>query len=68
ERFHFEVSGADGSRYKWLLVPDTIHGFDQNIAALVRDPELVEDAEIKTQKTMKIIGEWVLKAPPTTVS
>ncbi|KAF6822342.1 alpha beta hydrolase fold protein [Colletotrichum plurivorum] len=68
ERFHFEVSGADGSRYKWLLVPDTIHGFDQNIAALVRDPELVEDAEIKTQKTMKIIGEWVLKAPPTTAS
>ncbi|KAL0930466.1 alpha beta hydrolase fold protein [Colletotrichum truncatum] len=68
ERFHFEVSNTDGSRYKWLLVPDTIHGFDQNIGGLVRDPVLMEDAEIKIQKTIKIIGEWVLQAPPTTAS
>ncbi|TDZ28484.1 Arylesterase [Colletotrichum spinosum] len=68
ERFHFEVNGPDGSRYKWLLVPDAIHGFDQCIEGLVRDPVLLEDAKIKTQKTIKIIGEWVLKAPPITDS
>ncbi|WDK16983.1 hypothetical protein CGRA01v4_08266 [Colletotrichum graminicola] len=64
ERFHFEVSNADGSVYRWLLVPDTIHGFDQNMEALVREPAFIEDAKIKTQKTIKIIGEWVLQAPP----
>ncbi|KDN64095.1 hypothetical protein CSUB01_05113 [Colletotrichum sublineola] len=64
ERFHFEVSNADGSAYRWLLVPDTIHGFDQHLEAFIRDPELLEDAKIKTQKTIKIIGEWVLQAPP----
>ncbi|KZL76411.1 hypothetical protein CT0861_03418, partial [Colletotrichum tofieldiae] len=64
ERFHFEVSNADGSVYRWLLVPDTIHGFDQHLDGLVRDPVLLEDAKIKTQKTIKIIGEWVLQAPP----
>ncbi|WQF85738.1 Putative alpha/beta hydrolase-3 [Colletotrichum destructivum] len=64
ERFHFEVSNADGSLYRWLLVPDTVHGFDQHLSGMVRDPVLIEDAEIKTQKTIKIIGEWVLQAPP----
>ncbi|CAI0648119.1 Arylesterase [Colletotrichum sp. SAR 10_86] len=68
ERFHFEVSNPDGSRYRWLLVPDTVHGFDQHLDGIVRDPVLLEDAEIKTQKTIKMIGEWVLKAPPTTAS
>ncbi|KAF9874787.1 hypothetical protein CkaCkLH20_07924 [Colletotrichum karsti] len=68
ERFHFEVSGTDGSRYKWLLVPDTVHGFDQHLGGLVRDEVLLADAEIKMQKTIKMIGEWVLKAPPTNAS
>ncbi|KAK4149547.1 hypothetical protein C8A00DRAFT_37858 [Chaetomidium leptoderma] len=30
ERFSWEETMEDGSRYKWLLVPDTIHGFDQD--------------------------------------
>ncbi|KAK1708431.1 hypothetical protein CaCOL14_008141 [Colletotrichum acutatum] len=64
EVYHFEVSGADGSRYRWLLVPDTVHGFDQHLDGIVRDPVLLEDAKIKTQKTIKIIGEWILQAPP----
>ncbi|KAK2004411.1 alpha/beta-hydrolase [Colletotrichum falcatum] len=64
ERFHFEVSDADGSAYRWLLVPDTVHGFDQHLEGVLSDPELLEDARIKMQKTIKIIGEWVLQAPP----
>ncbi|KAK1978531.1 Alpha/Beta hydrolase protein [Colletotrichum cereale] len=68
ERFHFEVSSADGSAYRWLLVPDTVHGFDQHLEGLVRDPALLEDANIKTQKTIDIIGEWVLQSPPTSAA
>ncbi|WYZ45997.1 hypothetical protein EsH8_IX_000222 [Colletotrichum jinshuiense] len=68
ERFHFEDSSSDGSRYRWLLVPDTVHGFDQHLDGLVRDPVLIEDAQIKTQKTIKMIGEWILQAPPITAA
>ncbi|OLN95761.1 Arylesterase 1 [Colletotrichum chlorophyti] len=64
EKFHFEVSNPDGSQYKWLLIPDTVHGFDQDLSTITRDPGLHEDAEIKAQKTMKIIGEWIRQAPP----
>jgi hypothetical protein len=49
---------------RWLLVPDTVHGFDQSLIGLVaRDKVLVEDATIKTEKTMGIIGEWLLEGP-----
>jgi hypothetical protein len=47
---------------RWLLVPDTVHAFDQSsIGLAVRDKVLVEDATIKTDKTMRIIGEWLLE-------
>ncbi|KAH6857032.1 Alpha/Beta hydrolase protein [Chaetomium sp. MPI-CAGE-AT-0009] len=64
ERFAFEEVMEDGSRYRWLLVPDMIHGFDQvNIEGLVKDPVLMEDARIKTAKTIDLIGEWLLSGP-----
>ncbi|KAH8882943.1 alpha/beta-hydrolase [Thozetella sp. PMI_491] len=63
ERFHFEET-SDGKRYRWLLVPDTIHGFDQGIERLVRgDTTLLEDARVKTDKTISIIGDWLLSGP-----
>ncbi|KAK4032801.1 Alpha/Beta hydrolase protein [Parachaetomium inaequale] len=64
ERFAWEETIEDGSRYKWLLVPDTIHGFDQdNIEGLTGDPVFMEDARIKTAKTIDLIGEWLLSGP-----
>ncbi|KAG7288268.1 hypothetical protein NEMBOFW57_007799 [Staphylotrichum longicolle] len=64
ERFAWEKTTEDGSRYRWLLVPDTIHGFDQdNINALARDPVFLEDARIKTTKEIDLIGRWLLDGP-----
>jgi acetyl esterase/lipase len=61
ERFAWEDK-ASGVR--WLLVPDTVHAFDQSsIGLAVMDKVLVEDATIKTDKTMRIIGEWLLEGP-----
>ncbi|KAJ7192394.1 Alpha/Beta hydrolase protein [Mycena pura] len=58
ERFGWEEKGI-----RWLLVPDTVHGFDQNIGSVVRDEVLMEDARIKTEKTRGIIGQWLLQGP-----
>lgn len=64
ERFAFEETMADGSRYRWLLVPDMIHGFDQdNIEGLTGDPVFMEDARIKTAKIIDLVGEWLLSGP-----
>lgn len=62
ERFYWDEKKDDGSWYRWLLVPDTVHGFDQDISAITKDPELMADAAIKTEKTRKIIGEWLGEA------
>ncbi|KAK4118872.1 alpha/beta-hydrolase [Parathielavia appendiculata] len=63
ERFAWEEASGD-STIRWLLVPDSIHGFDQdNIASLVRDPVTMEDARIKTAKTIDLIGKWLLEGP-----
>jgi len=59
ERFSWEVRREDGRWYRWLLVPDTVHGFDQDLGALTGDRETLEDARIKTEKTRRIIGEWL---------
>ncbi|KAK7422697.1 hypothetical protein QQX98_001485 [Neonectria punicea] len=64
ERYHWEVKGGEGSEswsYKWLLVPDTIHGFDQTIGRMVKDPELVADAQAKTKECIQLIGEWLFR-------
>ncbi|KAH6631362.1 Alpha/Beta hydrolase protein [Chaetomium tenue] len=64
ERFAFEEMTEDGSRYRWLLVPDMIHGFDQdNIEGLTGDPVFMEDARIKTAKIIDPIGDWLLSGP-----
>jgi hypothetical protein len=64
ERFSWEKTMDDGSRYKWLLVPDTIHGFDMdNIGFLTRDPACTEDSRIKTPKVIDMVGQWLLDGP-----
>lgn len=63
ERFHFEHTYNDGSSYKWLLVPDTIHNFDQRIGGVIRDTDFRADAEVKSDACMKEIGNWILEQP-----
>lgn len=65
ERFAWETRTEDGGNYKWLLVPDTVHGFDQdNMEGLTGgDVEFLEDAKIKTAKVIEMIGDWLLEGP-----
>ncbi|KAK1758914.1 Alpha/Beta hydrolase protein [Echria macrotheca] len=65
ERFAFEERDEEGGRfYRWLLVPDTIHGFDQEqISRMVRDKVTMEDAMLKRDKVVGLIGEWLLSGP-----
>ncbi|KAK3390006.1 Alpha/Beta hydrolase protein [Podospora didyma] len=58
ERFSFE-DRVDSGRYRWLLVPDTVHGFDHEIDVMVKDPECMADARIKADKLISIVGEWL---------
>jgi acetyl esterase/lipase len=57
--FHFQVDHEDGHNYKWLLVPDTIHGFDMEIEGLVRDEITMADARLKRDKVIQVIGRWL---------
>ncbi|KAK3312271.1 Alpha/Beta hydrolase protein [Apodospora peruviana] len=65
ERFAWEEVLEGGERrVRWLLIPDVVHGFDQDIGAMVGDDrELLEDAAIKTEKIIDIVGEWLLAGP-----
>ncbi|VBB76877.1 Putative Acetyl-hydrolase [Podospora comata] len=57
-----EVIKMDGgARYKWLLVPDQVHGFDQDsIGHMVgNDVKCLKDAKMKTDKMIEIIGGWL---------
>ncbi|KAK4142567.1 Alpha/Beta hydrolase protein [Dichotomopilus funicola] len=56
-----EVKEEDGSRVRWLLVPDTVHGFDQEeIEQVVTgDEEFAADARVKRGKVMGIMAEWL---------
>ncbi|KAK3688706.1 Alpha/Beta hydrolase protein [Podospora appendiculata] len=62
ERFAFEEV-VDGGRYRWLLVPDAVHGFDQDIEIMVRDEEVMQGLREKTEKVIGIVGEWLLSGP-----
>ncbi|KAK5652217.1 hypothetical protein OQA88_10714, partial [Cercophora sp. LCS_1] len=62
ERFGFEER-VEGGWYKWLLVPDVIHGFDQQIGSFVRDEGCMKDARGKAEKVIEIIGEWLIEGP-----
>lgn len=59
DRFHFEQRYDDGSSYKWLLVPDTIHNFDQRIGGVIRDVDFRADAEQKSEIVLREIGDWL---------
>ncbi len=59
QKFSFEVRN-DGGAYKWLLVPDVVHGYDQRLGEVVRDPLFTEDAELKRIKVQNVIAEWLL--------
>ena len=62
ERFHFEEV-SNGKRYRWLLVPDSVHGFDQKIEGLARDPTMLKDKYAKTDKVIEMVGQWLLDGP-----
>ncbi|KAM7183113.1 Alpha/Beta hydrolase fold [Naviculisporaceae sp. PSN 640] len=60
EKFGWERQLDGGRRIKWLLVPDTVHGFDQDLAMLVGgDKEILEDAKLKTEELIGVIGDWL---------
>ncbi|KAK3361338.1 Alpha/Beta hydrolase protein [Lasiosphaeria ovina] len=67
ERFAFEdvvEQGGGVGRYRWLLVPDVVHGFDhEDTKFLVRDEVAMDDARIKTAKVRTMIGRWLLDGP-----
>ncbi|KAI0019207.1 alpha/beta-hydrolase [Xylariomycetidae sp. FL0641] len=61
ERFAFEQVSEDGkSSVRWLLVPDQVHGFDQLLTEGQHGgEESRRDAEMKTEATLKVIGDWL---------
>ncbi|KAL2120158.1 hypothetical protein VTJ04DRAFT_4184 [Mycothermus thermophilus] len=64
ERYAWDVILEDGSRYSWLLVPDTAHGFDQdNIGDIARDPVFVADGQAKRAQVIDLVGRWLLDGP-----
>jgi hypothetical protein len=62
-RFHFEVKLEDGSCYKWLLVPDTIHGIDMEIDHFIRDDPTMDDARLNRDLAMEMIADWLFSGP-----
>lgn len=58
ERFAW-VEEVAGGEYRWLLVPDVLHGFDMPVPEIRRDREEREDAEAKTEKLTELIAEWL---------
>ncbi|CCC14096.1 unnamed protein product [Sordaria macrospora k-hell] len=57
EKFHWNESW----RYRWLLVPDVVHGYDQdNIGTIMRDEEAVRDGLEKREKVMEEVRQWLL--------
>lgn len=44
---------------RWLLIPDVLHGFDRLPPSMQGDETSVKDADEKTMKVMKEIGDWL---------
>jgi acetyl esterase/lipase len=59
ERFAFEERTGRGS-CRWLLVPDTIHGFDQ-MPPFVKDEACRRDAKAKTAAVQKEVAAWLFR-------
>ncbi|KAK3986514.1 Alpha/Beta hydrolase protein [Cladorrhinum sp. PSN332] len=63
ERYSWEEHDeGEGTRYKWLLVPDQVHGFDQDSIGhlAMGDKKMLEDANAKREKVIAIMGEWLM--------
>lgn len=58
ERFAWEKEVA-GGEYRWLLVPDVLHGFDMPLPEMGGELTERKDAAIKTEKLMGMIAEWL---------
>jgi acetyl esterase/lipase len=56
ERFAWEVRERG---VRWLLLPDVVHGFDRIPPSMLGDETTVHDAETKSIKVIKEIGEWL---------
>lgn len=64
-----ERASGDGGRrqegirsVKWLLLPDMLHGSDYHMPRpLMGDPDLVADADIKTEAYMREVGRWLIR-------
>ncbi|EJT74747.1 alpha/beta hydrolase fold protein [Gaeumannomyces tritici R3-111a-1] len=71
EIYHWEVQVAPSTEeggdarercYKWLLVPDSVHGFDMEIQSFVgNDPAHLADMKAKTAEVIGLIGDWLWK-------
>ena len=60
ERFAFEENG-EGKKVKWLLVPDVLHGFDnEGLRGFVGGSEETKvDARNKEAEVRKVLGGWL---------
>ncbi|EPE03915.1 alpha beta hydrolase fold protein [Ophiostoma piceae UAMH 11346] len=62
ERFAFEER-TENSSYKWLLVPDALHGFDMTFVHRFKKDPLYEDHMLKKGLCMALINEWLFSGP-----
>ncbi|KAL1888872.1 hypothetical protein Sste5346_009256 [Sporothrix stenoceras] len=62
ERFAFEERTPTSS-YKWLLVPDAVHGFDMTVAEMFKKDVMYPDCTIKRKLCMDMIQEWLYSGP-----
>lgn len=62
ERFAFEERTPTSS-YKWLLVPDAVHGFDMTVAEAFKSDVMYPDTQIKRKLCMDMIHEWLYSGP-----
>jgi acetyl esterase/lipase len=58
DRFAWQERSQDRD-YKWLLVPDVVHGFDMPSTESGLDKQTMEDAAIKTQGVVDMIANWL---------
>lgn len=57
EKFAFTVKDSQGE-IRWLLIPDAAHGFNMP-GVLGKDKVEDEDAALKTEKLLRMAGEWL---------
>jgi acetyl esterase/lipase len=60
ERFAWE---AREKGVRWLLIPDVVHGFNNQPPSLLGDATSIRDAEEKNFKVIKEVGVWLKTRP-----